>query len=141
MKRKSEFEDKDFEDLFAYVVRFAATRRQVPSLLAGFTLSSLFFIISIVDPIVEFFWLDLLGFIFFNCFLSFMITAMTVYFSEGQAHKLKLRNIEMAEKKKRLLKVIHRLSLFDYILYLTVFSMLFSMIYAAANLLFEMYSL
>jgi len=70
-----------------------------------------------------------------------MITAMTVYFSEGQAHKLKLRNIEMAEKKKRLLKVIHRLSLFDYILYLTVFSMLFSMIYAAANLLFEMYSL
>ena len=110
-----------------------------PAILGGFTLSGLFYLISISEPVVEIIWADLVGTMFYVTFLTYMLSAITFVLAQGKAHKTELKSIEESEKKKILVKLIRWITIGDYILISAIILMMSSMIYSGIVIIVSTY--
>ncbi|MFX1325303.1 MAG: hypothetical protein ACFE8N_10115 [Promethearchaeota archaeon] len=101
-----------------------------PAILGGFTLTANIFLISISQSIDTFYWSDILGIIFYICFMSFIITSILFDIYGGQAQKLELKKLEISDKIRIIIRIINRINFVNKLLLITEGIMIFSMLYS-----------
>ncbi|MFW9825921.1 MAG: hypothetical protein ACFFE4_23480 [Candidatus Thorarchaeota archaeon] len=127
---KIDYENRNYEELSYFAINFAGARMMPPAILGGFTLTANIFLISISQSIDTFHWSDLLGIIFYVCFMSFIITSILFDIYGGQAQKLELKNIEISDKIRIIIRIINRINFVNKLLVATEVIMIFSMLYS-----------
>ncbi|MHA2280392.1 MAG: hypothetical protein ACXAC5_06045 [Promethearchaeota archaeon] len=127
---KNEYEEGNFEELSYFAISFAGSRMMPPAILGGFTLSAIFFLNSVAQSIIEWYWADTLGIIFYICFMLFIITSIFFDIFGGQAQKLEFKNLDLSEKKKKIIGIINKINVTNKLLLATELIMICSMIYS-----------
>ncbi|MHA2035219.1 MAG: hypothetical protein ACW98X_02220 [Promethearchaeota archaeon] len=126
----NEYENRDYEELTNFAISFASSRIMPPAILGGFTLTAIIFLISISQTIVGYHWTDMLALVFYICFMLYIVTSILFDIYAGQAQKLTLKDIEISEKKRIIIRIMDKIDIVNKILLLTEVIMIVSMIFS-----------